>query len=98
MVSAARVVGMMWHLVRIPVLVVLVVLEPIVRVVLGAAALLGLLACAFFSLIEGPRGPHFPLWTMLAIPIGIGLILVGYSALCIFFGARDSLTRGSTRS
>lgn len=65
----------MWHVVRLPVLMVLVALEPVVAFVLGALALLGLLTTAFFKLIDAP---HFPMCTMLTISVGFGLALVVY--------------------
>lgn len=68
----------LWHAVRLPVLVFLVILEPAVSFVLGAAALLGLLTTFFWKLV-GP--PTFPFWTMLALSLGFGFVLLLYEAL-----------------
>jgi hypothetical protein len=57
---------------------VLVILEPLVTFVLGALALLGLLATLFFYLV-GPQ--QFPVWTMLALSLGFAMALVPYYAL-----------------
>ena len=65
-----------------PVLVFLVILEPVVRFVLGALALLGVLAALFF---EAYGLPHFPLVLMLGVSVGLGLMLAGYYALLRLF-------------
>ena len=62
--------------------VLLVTLEPLVRFVLAGLALLGLLFCAFFWLIAAP---HFPLWRMLCMSVGLSLALAAYYALCSLF-------------
>jgi hypothetical protein len=63
------------HVVRLPIVMVLVILEPVVALVCGALALLGVLTIIFFKLIAAP---HFPTWTMLVISIGFGVALVLY--------------------
>jgi hypothetical protein len=68
----------LWRVACLPVLMVLVILEPLVTFVLAALALLGLLTSLFFYLI-GP--PEFPVWTMLAISLGFAIALVPYHAL-----------------
>ena len=72
--------GIFWHAVRLPVLMLLVILEPVVSVVLGGAALLGVLMTFFWKLV-GP--PTFPFWTMLTISLGFGFALVLYQALIV---------------
>jgi len=67
-----------WHVVRLPVLTVLAVIEPVVGFVFASLALLGVLATAFFAAIHAP---HFPVWTMLAISISFGLALTVYEGL-----------------
>jgi hypothetical protein len=69
---------LVWHVVRLPAYVLLVILEPVVRFVLGAFALLGVLAASFFKLYGVP---HFPFVLMLGASVGLGLVLVGYYAL-----------------
>ena len=68
----------LWHIVRIPAVMLLVILEPIVAFACGALALLGVLTTLFFALLHVP---HFPTGTMLAVSIGFALILVLYEGL-----------------
>ena len=74
--------GLLWHTVRLPVYVFLVILEPVVRFILGALALLGVLTALFFKFYGVP---HFPFALMLGVSVGLGLILVGYYALLRLF-------------
>ena len=73
----------LWHAVRLPVYVFLVILEPVVRFILGALALLGVLTALFFKFYGVP---HFPFALMLGMSVGLGLMLVGYYALLRLFG------------
>ncbi len=73
---------LLWHAVRLPVLVLLAILEPVVRFILGALALLGVLTALFFKFYGVP---HFPFALMLGVSIGLELMLVGYSALLRLF-------------
>jgi hypothetical protein len=68
----------LWRAACLPVLMVLVILEPLVTFVLAGLALLGLLTTLFFYLV-GP--PEFPVWTMLALSLGFAIALVSYHAL-----------------
>ena len=68
----------LWRVACLPVLMLLVILEPLVTFMLAALALLGLLTTLFFYLV-GP--PEFPVWTMLALSLGFGIALVPYYAL-----------------
>jgi hypothetical protein len=72
------VLGIPFRGVRLPVLLLLAVLEPIVRFVCAGLALLGVLATVFFKLIGAP---DFPAWTMLALSVGFALMLVAYQGL-----------------
>jgi hypothetical protein len=65
-----------WHSVRIPVLAVLVVLEPFVSIILAALTVLGVFFALFFRFLV--RLPHFPFWTMLGISAGFATILMFY--------------------
>lgn len=67
----------LWRAVCLPLLMVLVILEPLVTLALGELALFGLLTTLFFYLV-GP--PEFPVWTMLALSIGFAVALVPYHA------------------
>jgi len=66
-------------LIRLPILTFLVILQPVVVLVFGGLALLGVLMSFFFKL--SGAAPHFPFVTMLAISVGFGLVLIGYEAL-----------------
>ena len=68
----------LWRVVCLPVLMLLVILEPLVTFVFAALALLGLLTTLFFYLV-GP--PEFPVWTMLTLSLGFAIALVPYHAL-----------------
>ena len=65
----------LWNVGRLPILLPLVILEPIVAVLLGGVALLGLLATVFFNVIAAP---HFPTGIMLAVSISFALALMLY--------------------
>ena len=62
----------------LPVLLLLVILEPLVTFVLAALALLGLLTTVLFYFV-GP--PEFPVWTMLALSLAFAIALLAYHAL-----------------
>ena len=68
----------LWQAACLPVLMLLVVLEPLITFVLAALALLGLLTTLFFYLV-GP--PEFPGWTMLALSLAFAIALIPYHAL-----------------
>jgi hypothetical protein len=74
---------LLWYAFRLPVLTFLVIPEPVVRFILGALALLGVLAALFFKFYGVS---HFPFALMLGVPIGFGLMLAGYYALLRLFG------------
>ena len=59
-------------------LMFLVILEPVVRFLLGGLALLGVLVALFFKLYCVPR---FPFVLMLSVSVGLGLMLAGYHAV-----------------
>jgi len=67
-----------WRVACLPVLMLLVILEPVVTFVLAALALLGVLTTLFFKFV-GP--PGFPVWIMLALSLGFAVVLVPYHAL-----------------
>jgi hypothetical protein len=68
----------LWRAACLPVLMVLVILEPLVTFAFAALALLGLLTTLLFYLV-GP--PEFPVWTMLALSLSLAFALVPYHAL-----------------
>ncbi len=73
----------LWHAVRLPVYVFLVILEPVVSFILEALALLGVLTALFFKFYGVP---DFPVALMLGMSVGFGLMLVGYYVLLRLFG------------
>lgn len=68
----------LWRAACLPMLMVLVILEPLVTFVLATLALLGLLTTLLFYLVGLPE---FPVWTMLALSLGFAIALVPYYAL-----------------
>lgn len=74
------ILGGAWRIVRLPIVTVLLILEPVVSLVFGGLALLGILMTIFYKAIAFPG---FPTWTMLGISIGFGLVLSLYRALII---------------
>jgi hypothetical protein len=74
---------LVWRLIRLPIWTLLVILQPVVGLVFGGLALLGILMSLFFKL--SGAAPHFPFLTMLATSVGFGLALIGYEALIRYF-------------
>lgn len=70
---------LVWRLIRLSILTFLVILQPVVGLVFGGLALLGVLVSFFFKL--SGAAPHFPFLMMLAISVGFGVSLIGYEAL-----------------
>lgn len=71
-----RVTGLwLWNIVRLPLLILFGVLEPVVAFACAAAAMLGLLTTIFFELVAAP---HFHTGAMLAISLSFGVMLVVY--------------------
>ncbi|MGH8254608.1 MAG: hypothetical protein ACRET0_00130 [Steroidobacteraceae bacterium] len=77
---------LLWHAVRLPIVTLLVILEPFVTMILMAIATLGVLMCLFYEFLL--KDPHFPFWLMLAISIGSALLLLPYYALIRLFSMR----------
>jgi hypothetical protein len=70
---------LIWRLIRLPILTFLVIIQPVVGLLFGGLALLGILTSFFFRL--SGAAPHFPFLMMLAISVGFGLVVIGYEAL-----------------
>lgn len=68
-----------WQAVRLPLLTLLVILEPIVSFALSALALLISVSAIFWALTD-PK-PRFPFWTVLAGSFVCVLMLALYHAL-----------------
>lgn len=73
---AGELTRLVWTAVRLPILALLVILEPVVRLVLAAGALLTTLTAGFYALVR--PATHVPVWGMLAIAVGCFLLLALY--------------------
>ncbi|HVA19302.1 MAG TPA: hypothetical protein VMU55_03930 [Solirubrobacteraceae bacterium] len=78
--TALRVI---WHAIRLPIVTVLIILEPFVTVVLMGIATLGVLMCLFYEFLI--KAAHFPFWLMLCLSIGSALLLLPYYTLIRIF-------------
>ena len=81
--AASMVLRAAWTLIRLPVLALLMILEPVARVVLASFALLMTLTAFFWVAVLGLSA--FPFWRMLALAIGAWLLLAFYYALMRLF-------------
>lgn len=73
------VLRLLWKSVRMPVLGILTLLEPIVRYTLSVAMVLGVFASVVFEM--SAVGPRFPFITMLAASLACGVALFLYYGL-----------------
>ena len=80
------VLRLVWQLIRLPVLILMAILEPIVSVVLMGLATLGVLMCFFYEFLV--RAPHFPFWLMMGISLSFAFLLMLYYALMRLFTGR----------
>jgi hypothetical protein len=69
----------LWALVRLPLLALLGVLEPLVRLLLAGGALLMTLTAIFFAVVRPIS--TFPFWGMLGLAAGLVLLLSLYNTL-----------------
>lgn len=69
----------LWDIVRLSVLTVLLVLEPLVSLILTAVAVFGLAAAVILQL--SGNLPHYPFWGMVAFSAGSLLALTAYRTL-----------------
>ena len=76
---------LLWQCVRVPALLLLMILEPVISFVLGSLALLGVLTALFWKLL-GPT--HFPFFLVMSISRGFELALALYHALLRTLGAK----------
>lgn len=74
-----------WTALRLPILALLVVLEPVIRVVLAGFALLMTLTALFFACLRSLS--DFPFWGMLGVAIGAFGLLAAYYAVVRLFSA-----------
>jgi|SRR5580700_3616140 hypothetical protein len=69
-----------WKVIRFPVVALMIVLEPIVRMLLAGFALLMTLTAFLLRLVMPPQA-HAPFWTLLAIAVGCMAVLTLYYAI-----------------
>lgn len=72
-----------WQALRLPVFALLVIFEPMVRVVFSCASLLAVLTAFLFEF--SGVAPTFPFWGMIAFSVGCALLLIGYYGLLRMF-------------
>lgn len=65
-----------WQAIRLPVLAVLLVLEPFVTVAASVITLLLILCALFFGKVV--HAPHFPFWGMMLSAVIVSLLRLGY--------------------
>jgi hypothetical protein len=74
----------LWALVRLPVLAVLIVLEPIVCGLLWLFSALGLLGAFFYEFLI--KDPRFPFWLAIGLSIGLAFLAGIYQTLIRLLG------------
>jgi len=79
---ARGILWIVWHAVRIPILALLLILQPVVTLVLWGAALLGILTAFLFEFSSA--APNFPFWLIIAISVGCAVLVMAYQALLNF--------------
>ena len=85
--AIGRIAGLvLWDIVRLPVLTLLVILEPFVRTVLMGIAMIGVPLTLFYEFVV--KLPGFPFWLMLGLSVGSAMLLLPYYALMRLFSAR----------
>ena len=77
-----RILRVLWDLVRLPILAVLTVLEPFVRMTISLAIIIGVIVTLVFE--ASATGQHFSSLTMMIIMAALGAFLVGYYAILAF--------------
>ena len=74
---------LLWHVVRIPVFIVLRLAEPLVRLLLCGLGLLSILGALFYEFLS-PL-PHPPFWLLMGFAVACGIALLAYEALLRLF-------------
>ena len=75
----ASLLWLVWQAIRLPILTLLVLFEPIVNFALSAIALLVALTAFFWKFADS--NPGFPFWTVLAASLACVLLLALYDGL-----------------
>lgn len=79
-------VSLLWQLIRVPVYLVLAILEPIVSLALSFLVLIALFTAVLFRFADPV--PHFPVALTLGLALGCALLLGLYHGLMALFAAR----------
>jgi hypothetical protein len=77
----AALLWLVWQAIRLPLLTLLVLLEPFVSFVISALALIIALSALFWNLVDAK--PTFPIWTILVAPLTRVLLLALYHELIL---------------
>lgn len=72
--AARTIVRWGWRAIRLPLLALLKIVEPIARYALTAIALLGTLVAFFFEFSNS--APRFPFWLVLGLSLGCGALVI----------------------
>ena len=75
-----------WKLIRFPVVALLIILEPVARLLLAGSAVLLTLTAFFLKLVMPPEA-HAPFLLLLALAIGCMAVLTIYHAALRFLSA-----------
>jgi hypothetical protein len=78
----------LWALVRLPVLTILIVLEPIVCGLLWLFSAFGLVGALFYEFLV--KDPRFPFWPTIGLSIGLAFIVGLYQALIRLLGGTQT--------
>ena len=78
---ATTLVRLLGALIRVPLLALLIAIEPIVRVILLGAGMLGVLMSVFFEFVI--HAPRFPFMKMLGISIACIMVLQLFELACL---------------
>ena len=76
---AGRVGRFSWQAIRLPLLAVLKIVEPVARVSLSAVALLGVLVSIVLRF--SGAAPRFPFWLVLGMSLGCGALVFALGAV-----------------
>lgn len=77
--SLRRVLSLIWCLIRLPIVLVLAFLEPVVRLMLSAIAVLSVVAGLAYKGSSVP--PPIPFWVTLCVSVGCPLLIAMYQGL-----------------
>ncbi len=78
-IVAAGAGRLIWNAVRLPLLGILVLLEPVVRFLCSLVMVVGVITSVLFEI--SAAGPRFPFLWMLALSLGFGVVLFLYDGL-----------------